>query len=407
MSKYSMVRQLENGELEIKFGKRSCLQIGQWQDGFTLYNVSGKKRAPASFHYLSLITPEIEEKESPEVTEFISGIPLEVRNAVRPYDGFAQIALIHWSRQFKAGHDLLFSNPLLLWLITVGIFEGRVKVGDVHQLLSRKQHLILSTLTRSNAPKASIKIMHKVRLGKADLSEGQVLLKLLTNEKVLHLLRHTRQIPVSLLSFFDRNSTSVDSSLVPLLASWAQGTTHDQFVKDHQLRGSAALPLLDLYRDARRIGEQLEVPAPDSAIRRCRTKEEVEGLHDRWMKKLAAKNSKPKTPLGFPSPPIPEQGDIRAIRNSLELEAEGRKMSHCVSSLKESITQGKCYIYRVLSPERGTLEVRRRTDGGLELGQFKLSSNREPSTESWENARKWFDDQVVSLNYQNLNDSPK
>ena len=392
MNGYSIVKLLDSGELEIKFGRRARLQISPWEDGFRLHNVCGKRCSPAGFHYLSLITPEIEGRNDRGIHTFLSSIPVPVRDAVRSYSGFAQVSLIHWSRQFNAAYDLLHSNPLLLWLMAIGIYDGRIKIEHVSGLLDQKQQVILSRLTRTDVSRSAVKMMSKIPLEQADLAEGRVLLDTLANEKVVRLLRHTQRIPTSLLGLFDQNPASADPAMLPMLTSWAEKTTYERFLVDSALRGVAAVQQVDLHRNGKKLSPQSRNPSPDRSIKTCRSKNALQKLRTHRTQELTVEDCRSQTRNSFPAPPIPDNDQIQAVRSVAELEAESRKMSHCVRSHRDSIEKGACYIYRVLYPERGTLEVRRHSNGALVLGQFKLAKNREPSKESWLYVKKLFED---------------
>lgn len=54
----------------------------------------------------------------------------------------------------------------------------------------------------------------------------------------------------------------------------------------------------------------------------------------------------------------------------------------------ERIRQGRSTIYRVLAPERATLEIRR-CERELRVGEFKLACNAEPDARSWDAVREW------------------
>jgi hypothetical protein len=81
--------------------------------------------------------------------------------------------------------------------------------------------------------------------------------------------------------------------------------------------------------------------------------------------------------------------DIVPITTIKELLEEGAVMHNCVGSYAEKVKSGECYIYRVLRPERATLEI---SDSGdmHHINQLKLVRNGEPSAETWAKVRYWF-----------------
>jgi hypothetical protein len=91
----------------------------------------------------------------------------------------------------------------------------------------------------------------------------------------------------------------------------------------------------------------------------------------------------------FPSPPLPGNADIVPITTIKELLDEGAVMHNCVGSYAEKVMSGECFIYRVLRPQRATLEV---SDTGdmHHIRQLKLARNEEPSADTWAKVRFWF-----------------
>ena len=59
-----------------------------------------------------------------------------------------------------------------------------------------------------------------------------------------------------------------------------------------------------------------------------------------------------------------------------------------MASYAQEVRNGKSYIYRVLSPERTTLELRWR-GAALTIGQFRLARNRRPAAASWLAVEAW------------------
>jgi len=91
----------------------------------------------------------------------------------------------------------------------------------------------------------------------------------------------------------------------------------------------------------------------------------------------------------FPPPPLPGDADIVPITTIKDLQDEGAIMHNCVGSYTEKVQTGECFIYRVIRPQRATLEI---SDTGdmHHICHLKLADNEEPSAETWEKVRFWF-----------------
>src|SRR5436190_808790 len=61
------------------------------------------------------------------------------------------------------------------------------------------------------------------------------------------------------------------------------------------------------------------------------------------------------------------------------------------------IRDGRCYIYRVLSPQLATLSVAKGPDGGWQIQQLFLSCNRPVSPETWQFVQKWLNQFSLSI----------
>lgn len=129
---------------------------------------------------------------------------------------------------------------------------------------------------------------------------------------------------------------------------------------------------------------------PGATLPRIRRMQDLHRLHDTLMERLQDEDLG-DTPL--PIAPAPGTETICPIETTEALQAEGRRMHHCVASLLPKILQGHAAVYRVHKPERCTMSLRRRQGPNSEwvLDQVKLAHNREPSRETLWTLKNWFD----------------
>jgi len=64
-------------------------------------------------------------------------------------------------------------------------------------------------------------------------------------------------------------------------------------------------------------------------------------------------------------------------------------MQHCVASYAERIVRGKCSIYKILTPERATMEIDT-SDFQPKISQVKLYKNGKPNQQTFEAVENWF-----------------
>jgi hypothetical protein len=90
----------------------------------------------------------------------------------------------------------------------------------------------------------------------------------------------------------------------------------------------------------------------------------------------------------FPPPPVPGSAAIQPITTIEDLLAEGETMHNCVGSYAVKVMRGDSYIYRVLAPQRATLEIIP-LDGMYLPNQLKTACNGEPAQETREAVEVW------------------
>lgn len=144
-----------------------------------------------------------------------------------------------------------------------------------------------------------------------------------------------------------------------------------------------------LWRDTRDLGALLQIADASQTLTRCSSFAALERLHDRWMRRV---NRDPVLASqrgdAFPPPPFPGTTAIEPILNAGDLAAEGRQMRHCVASYAQRVSAGRCYLYRMLEPERATIEIV--LDGAVPtLGQFKRANNAVPGQAAWDAVDAW------------------
>jgi len=80
--------------------------------------------------------------------------------------------------------------------------------------------------------------------------------------------------------------------------------------------------------------------------------------------------------LPFPPPPVPGTPNIVPLTSAYDLAQEGQEQQNCAGSYLNQVVRGHTYIYKVLMPERATLELVRTRDGTWMRGQLKRRGNK-------------------------------
>jgi hypothetical protein len=152
-----------------------------------------------------------------------------------------------------------------------------------------------------------------------------------------------------------------------------------------------------LWTDSKKYAKSLQIARPENHLRKCKSIGDLRDLHNMWLNMYNKINLTKRIDqffidygtYSFPPPPLPGDADIVPITTIKDLQDEGAIMHNCVGSYTEKVQTGECFIYRVLRPQRATLEI---SDTGdmHHICQLKLADNEEPSAETWEKVRFWF-----------------
>jgi len=173
-------------------------------------------------------------------------------------------------------------------------------------------------------------------------------------------------------------------------------------LSDRMMMRSSLTGLFKLYKDTLNMAEQLHWNNPNDMFRNIKSRAQLKKTHDYLTEDLHRSGSTGqhienlvhKYGSTFPPPPIADNASIQAIRSVSELIEEGKTMQHCVASYAEKVFKRKCYIYKVISPERSTVEIDLR-EGVPHIRQLQLHRNTRPSQVTFGAVKNWL---VRSLN---------
>jgi hypothetical protein len=119
---------------------------------------------------------------------------------------------------------------------------------------------------------------------------------------------------------------------------------------------------------------------------------QIKKLHDALAVEVSRKNKEAIVEkYGEDLPPSPLKGTATIIHISKvrDLLAEGEEMAHCVGGYVERVMSGDVFIYRILEPERATMEVERMPDGKIRIVQVKLYKNGDVSNNTFKLLNDW------------------
>jgi hypothetical protein len=358
--------------------KRTTFVIEPWVRGLAATSIKGGVQRPA--HLWSMVVVSAARRRArpnTHVEAFVNQIPEIARALVRRHV-FGQLLVLQLLALHSEIADLADSNVNLLWLLVLAAYEGRLPPSSFASLCRRKQVDVVAELTGRGA-KAHVKFLRKVQLADGSLSEARTIQSALFEPRILESVRHLAAIPVRLLSLLTRYPCLASDAFVPLIAAKLAepgGDDPQKLFRLHQrltgLGRVAATLRVEHVREA--LAEPVVAARPELRPAAGASTSDIPGL-----------------PLeeSFPSPPLPGNSDIVPITTFRALEEEAETQRNCVLGYAGSIRNREVYLYRVLRPERATVEVTCE-DGEWELGQLKLARNKQPGRKTVLLVSRWF-----------------
>ncbi|WP_243439374.1 PcfJ domain-containing protein [Fundidesulfovibrio soli] len=360
-------------------------------------------------------------RASAAIKEFVASLPLATREAVGRFS-WRQLALLSLSRRSARFLDLLWNCPPLAWMLADAFARGIIPNAEVMNLASCKRAEIVRRLTGRSVP-GQLGLLGKVVIKDGSLSELEALKTAMSRDQVPWVLRHAQSVPLT--------------NLEPLLSSGAfLASRFTRFEAEAQQSPHALRIAMALARDCVAMAGELGIADGQRIVMQAGSVAALRKLHDAWQGRFLAECKHAEGPPGkrpplpvepvrapidgdrfqgrgpgpeaeriqpqpgpaevhYPPPPFPGSDAIQPITSRAELRREGAEMRHCVGSYHSRVLSGECYIYRVLSPTRATLELR--LGKTKRIGQIKGYANRKVSDITRASIRAWFKGCLVDL----------
>lgn len=250
-------------------------------------------------------------------------------------------------------------------------------------LLGKKRKEILNTILGTGSG-ADIKFLKKIILLKGFREELDAIKHSIENG-ISPIFRQWQTVPAHLLEIHRRYPGLIVTRFINVLGNYKYQEIEEGY-RD-------AMRINQLLKDIDGMGARLAISHGKniSAINKCASLESLRQLHDAWVGRLNQRKNIIASDTPFPDPPLPGNEDICPITTDDELMAEGFLMHHCVGGYDKRVQSGESYIYRVLKPERATLEIKG-FGKSIRIGQFKLAYNQHPSEETYAKVSRWIED---------------
>lgn len=309
---------------------------------------------------------------------FVNKFPQILKSRISQHQ-YYQIELINIVLQNSDAADLFNTSPILLVLILIHLNENNQTLS-IDNLVLFKRKIILREILGFGDRK-HIAFLQKIKLHNGDKFEISLIIEALKSDEIILSLCHWIDVPIQTIYILTRYPFLKETKLLSYYSNLPikQGIITDL---------SCINDITEVYKDTQALGNKIGVKNNLSQIMsNIRTPEKLDELHDNWIVKSNL-NSNEFDDIIFKNIPEINSKFIVPIISYKELINEGIEMENCIATYKRKILKQESFIYKVLFPERATLEVRKSTiKQKLILVEMKLKGNLIPSKESIKEVR--------------------
>ncbi|MBF0266194.1 MAG: PcfJ domain-containing protein [Gammaproteobacteria bacterium] len=360
---------------------RQC-KITHWQDGMRFYTHQDNRWILESIEPgLILVNDANLNLSKAPINEFLKQIPSEVLEQIKAFH-YYQFSLMQLLSHYPVLLDIFEHSPILIWISVIRAKELSVPMPDLVRLLQKKRTKVIKRLFNTDSPKA-IKYINKLQLRNGDSQEYHVIKNIISNDEFIVRFAHWSILPIQVIVTALKFPEIVEHYLYKRFVSTEQDIHWNiaNFSKVNKL-----------IRDIKQMVEVLEITLPNDYFHLFNSKEQLKEAHDNLVIQLNHSEKINKlSNVDFPTCPLGEDENFIQIKNSVALAYEGKEMRHCVASYVNQAKNGQDYFYQIFAPERGTLQLRLKGNK-VEIMQFKLVCNQEPSDDSWFAVKNWISD---------------
>ncbi|MCC7519612.1 MAG: PcfJ domain-containing protein [Verrucomicrobiae bacterium] len=304
-------------------------------------------------------------RERSRLREYFSAIPPKVATLVAPFPE-RQWHLLSFLARCPGAEDLLVSNPALAYALASNWVYRRPAVQRplraARSLLRHKQRHIAEWLGFVGT-EAAVRVLRKVQ---PDACQTGLLLRLrdrMQHPPIMKFLSHCPPMDAASLLMFLRPETTDWTS--PSLLEQARAVSQTLTCARH---------LADIVEMRRLLGDAR--PA-----RRLTRITQLRALHDSLVERMKRAGLRPTGAARLPPPPFPGSEHLIPLTTEEDLLEEGYRQSNCVGAYARRVRRGCSYIYRLLAPERATVEVVLRK-AGWKLGEVEAAGNQSVAPET-------------------------
>lgn len=319
---------------------------------------------------------------------FFEAVPGEVRQLVTAFPGHHWHLLSMLARCPRSA-ELLISNPALGYALSHSwVYTGR-KSKYAHKWVRRhlpKPQKILCGLLGFPPNESSVKILRKMEPRHCSTACLFDLRRLMADAEMADHLRHLPRVTPGVIKFLNLVQSKGWHVARTMVMDWYRYLQREPQPDNRHTTFLMVKDTLNMLPED--LGRGWTLPYQSLAGMR-----RAHDAANRRQVRIVVPGERAAEANGFGAPidlcpweryaeevfnpaPVPGNKAIIPLATGREILDEAAAMWHCVASYIPRILEGKSYIYRVLEPERATLEIILCSDNSWEINQISGVSNR-------------------------------
>ncbi|WP_298943914.1 PcfJ domain-containing protein [uncultured Psychromonas sp.] len=382
--------------------------ITSWNSGmrFYVYTEDGWLEEETDTGLMLVCDENIDLYNEP-ISLFLKQLPQELIELVKPYR-YRQFSLLQLISQQPQLFDIFKHSSNLFWMLVVEAENRHWNKLTIGSILQQKREFIIEKLINIKCKKR-VRFIQKLVFYKHIHCEFRMIKKALKADEIVTAFDHWKSIPIQAILVV------IDFPYFLKTLILENEVNSAKSLMSHQIRFRKYKGIVD---DIGLIADTMGNNLTDRYKAHIYDARALKRLHVNWITRFNHSNefiqfllsqvdenemiqnefniqslsssdrNFPVEKLSFPLCPLGNATFIMQIKNNFELLLEGLTMKHCVGSCAQHALKGQSYYYKIISPQRATLELTY-NQGKFNIKQFKLAHNQTPSALSYQAIHAW------------------
>jgi len=376
----SISRINEDGNLIIDtrpYLDRQCL-ITNWNQGVKFYSKQDNQWLLETIDPgLELITSNHLNSKNDPIQNFLQLIPQWLLVQLCQYS-YYQFTLIKLLSHYSNLQDIFKHSPVIFWIACIYTQKNQQSIEVISKFLHQKRTTILFKIVGNDSKKV-LKFIQKLELKQGSQREYELICNALKRERIIDKFKHCSSISVQEIGIAMKFPDLTNHKIIKAYLN-----------ENYDFEQNIALfsKVRKLIKDVKNMANVERINLPLNYFEQFKCKKDLQKAHDLLVKQVNQRKISRHNSYALANSPLKDSETIIQIRKSVDLLLEGQLMHHCVGGYIGEAFYGNSYFYRVMYPERATLQIQV-VSGVSRITQFKLACNQKPSDESWIAVKQW------------------